>query len=136
MFGGLGDDALYGSTGNDRLNGEQGNDILWGGQNDDLYVWQAGHGLDTINEDKSPSGLSGYGGGYDTIQVGISAANLEILSNPANNNLYITSVADFADGVIDEGVIIENFYLGGDFVVEILITNDGFQVDMSQFLIA
>ena len=50
LAGGNGNDVLSGGIGNDRLIGGRGNDILQGGGNADTFVFQAGHGHDTIRD--------------------------------------------------------------------------------------
>ena len=59
IFAGEGDDELYGGTGSDILMGEEGDDTIdggadddtmWGGSGDDTFVFQAGHGNDTIKD--------------------------------------------------------------------------------------
>jgi Ca2+-binding RTX toxin-like protein len=135
-YGGAGNDAIYDGAGNDLLDGGLGNDTLWGGPGNDTYKHQVGGGIDLINEDKSPSGAIGYGGGSDTLKVGYTNDNLEILMDPDNNNLYITSLTDLADGFMDEGVIIENFFLGGNNVVEYLETSNFVTINLSDYLLA
>ncbi len=46
-----GEDNLYGGMGNDTLIGGQGNDTLEGGVSNDTYIFRAGDGQDTINEE-------------------------------------------------------------------------------------
>ena len=51
LSGGTGNDSLYGNEGKDTLNGGSGDDYLEGGDyGSDTYVFQAGHGKDTIAE--------------------------------------------------------------------------------------
>ena len=51
LNGGNGNDTLYGDSGYDILNGGAGNDILNGGDREkDRYLFQRGHGQDTIND--------------------------------------------------------------------------------------
>ena len=45
-----GDDALYGGAGDDTLDGGTGDDALDGGTGDDTFVFEAGHGNDTIKD--------------------------------------------------------------------------------------
>lgn len=72
---GSGDDWIYGESGNDILSGNEGDDRLWGGEGNDVlaggigddllnggagantYVFRAGDGRDTINDDYT-SGLT------------------------------------------------------------------------------
>jgi hypothetical protein len=48
VFGGDGDDIINGGGGKDVLYGEDGNDWLAGGKNADTFVFESGHGADTI----------------------------------------------------------------------------------------
>ncbi len=59
LYGGEGDDELYGGAGNDWLVGEEGDDTIdggaggdtiFGGSGADTFVFQAGHGDDTIKD--------------------------------------------------------------------------------------
>ncbi|WP_373885763.1 calcium-binding protein, partial [Snodgrassella alvi] len=51
LNGGAGNDTLNGGAGFDILNGGTGNDILNGGNwHKDRYIFQRGHGQDTIND--------------------------------------------------------------------------------------
>ena len=51
LSGGTGNDSLYGNEGKDTLNGGSGDDYMEGGDYDsDTYLFQAGHGKDTIAE--------------------------------------------------------------------------------------
>ncbi|MBI0098529.1 MULTISPECIES: calcium-binding protein [unclassified Snodgrassella] len=51
LNGGNGNDTLWGNSGYDILNGGGGNDILNGGNREkDRYLFQRGHGQDTIND--------------------------------------------------------------------------------------
>ena len=48
LEGGAGSGALMGENGYDTLDGGADNDVLYGGSGDDTFVFQAGHGTDTI----------------------------------------------------------------------------------------
>ena len=50
----------------------------------------------------------------------------------ANNNVYLSSIADASDGQLNDGAIITNFFLGGIYTVEYLYTND-YAVNLSQY---
>ncbi|MEM8633390.1 MAG: M10 family metallopeptidase, partial [Pseudomonadota bacterium] len=50
LNGGTGNDLLEGQRGEDTLNGGTGNDILRGGDHADSFVFEAGHGADTIGD--------------------------------------------------------------------------------------
>ena len=50
MWGGAGDDSLYGGADDDTMSGDAGDDTLDGGAGDDTFVFEAGHGNDTIKD--------------------------------------------------------------------------------------
>ena len=56
LTGGEGTDTLVGGTGADTLTGGEGADILDGGVGGDTYVFESGHGTDTIQGDISGVG--------------------------------------------------------------------------------
>ncbi len=62
--GGAGDDLLMGEEGDDTIDGGADDDTLWGGSGDDTFVFQAGHGNDTIKDFKDVTG-----GENDTIDL-------------------------------------------------------------------
>ncbi|MER0238230.1 calcium-binding protein [Fulvimarina sp. MAC8] len=132
LYGGSGDDNLGGGTGSDTLVGGTGNDLLRGNQGNDNYRYQPGQGMDTISEDQGPAGLGGEGGGTDLLFFNALAADIRIYGN--SSDLLVTTVQDIADGFIDEGVLIEDFHLGGDHVVEILQSAEGYQFDLTVFV--
>jgi hypothetical protein len=50
------------------------------------------------------------------------------------SDLAVTDADDVADGYVDEGVEIKNFYDGGDDVVEQLFTSDNVVYDLTALL--
>lgn len=50
LNGGAGDDRLQAGGGRDTLTGGEGDDLMSGGSNPDTFVFQAGHGADTITD--------------------------------------------------------------------------------------
>jgi len=110
LRGGNGDDYLYGGAGDDNLYGSVGNDNYFGGPGNDHYYHAADTGVDFI-ADKA--------GGTDTIHLtGMAQADMFMLRD--GNDLFILDVNDSTDGVR-----IENFYTGGIYLVENLITSEG-----------
>jgi len=73
LIGGTGNDTLIGGAGDDFISGESGSDVLYGGpctdtlsggaDNVQYYYFKSVGGIDTINDDKSSAGVTGYGGG-------------------------------------------------------------------------
>lgn len=136
LYGGVGDDTLLSGSGNDQLRGEAGNDVLYGGAGNDVYYHGANNGVDTINDDKSEAGMPGYGGGTSDVVyfTNVAMADLALYRPTGSNDLWISSFADFSDGYLDDGVIIEGFYLGGNNVVELLYSGDGYSANLTAFL--
>lgn len=144
LSGGAGNDLLIGDnefsknerenlTGRDVLNGEAGDDTLWGGNGNDLLRGGTGNdvylvrakdtGQDTINDDLSAAGNTGYGGGNDRLQfIDVPGADLMLGRKEGSNDLYVTTKSDAS---FSSGVKIENFYLGGNNLVETIVGNDG-----------
>ena len=60
-----GDDTLLGDDAENILGDANGNDILQGGRGDDIYIFNRGHGQDTIEED-----YLGFNSYYDTVKFG------------------------------------------------------------------
>lgn len=130
LHGGNGDDRIYGGDGADVLWGDAGNDVMWGGDGNDHYVHRTNEGVDIINDDKSATGLTGFGGGDDDIlEVTFDLADLGLYR--IGDDLWVTTTADVADGVMDDGSIIQDFFLGGNNVVEHLYTLDGYDYDLT-----
>lgn len=50
LYGGEGDDWLGGGAGDDTITGGAGDDTMMGWHGDDTFVYEAGHGNDTIND--------------------------------------------------------------------------------------
>lgn len=135
LYGGSGNDSLLSGDGNDHLVGDAGNEVMYGGTGDDIYYHYNGGGTDTINDDKSEAGNTGYGGGNDIIYFGSqNLANLGYAQPTGSNDLWLSTSADLSDGVVNDGVIIQDFFLGGDNVVEWLRSADGYWVDLTQLL--
>lgn len=126
LFGGTGNDSLYGGTGNDSLNGQTGIDYLYGGAGNDTYIHNLNSGNDLINDNQTVTGAVGSGVGLsDTLQFnGVLLKDLHAYTASNNLDLWITSVTDAADGVINDGVLIQNYYLGGDYVIERIAGSD------------
>lgn len=127
LYGGSGNDSLFGESGSDVLRGESGNDRLFGQDGNDFYYFD-GYSIDRINE-----------GVYVTLaprkertldnndRIYFNARTIDIAGKrPAGtNDLFLYTLKDAADGRIDTGIYIENYYSGGHYIVEYLIPRDG-----------
>ena len=105
LNGGGGADYIEGGAGVDRIEGDAGNDILIGGSGSDNYVFNAGHGIDTI---KDTDGQITYNG---TVLSGGNLLNLNEgrVFKDAQDNHYVLNNGRLhivgADGII----LIDNF---------------------------
>lgn len=140
LLGFDGNDVLEGGAGNDFLNGDNidnttdngvnNNDVLYGGTgsddlrggigNDDYVYFKSDGSIDTINEDLSAAGDTGFGGGNDWLFFEDVILN-DVQLFQFGQDLHITDTADTQDGFIDTGVTISSFFDGGDNVVEVLV---------------
>ncbi|MEQ9726991.1 calcium-binding protein [Pseudomonas sp. WHRI 8822A] len=118
LFGGAGNDRLEGGNGNDTLNGGAGNDALVGGRGDDTYVFAAGGGQDVIDN---------VGGGFDTLRFdGITSSQVSSGLMKSGNDLVLK-----VSGGSDQ-VTIKNWFLGGDYVVDVISFASGGQLTAAQ----
>lgn len=127
MFGQAGDDVFFADAGADIMDGGAGNDRLWGGAGNDQYQFN-GQGIDFINDGVTNTGTPRTDAVFDTADrliVSYTSSEIEFYNLPGSNDLLITSSNDTADGLIDNGVVIENYFAGGHYVVELLQTADG-----------
>ena len=97
LVGGAGDDRLVAGHGNDLLSGREGNDWLSGGQGYDLFVFEPGHGRDTIE------GIVNAGDGGDFSVFGQSAPTWsELIAASTNTDAGVRiDLSDFGGGTID-----------------------------------
>jgi Ca2+-binding RTX toxin-like protein len=126
MFGQAGDDQFFGEDGIDVMDGGAGNDRLWGGAGNDRYQFN-GMGFDYVNDGVTPTGAPRTDTVFDTqdrLTVSYATAEVQFFVS-GGDDLLITSSNDTADGIIDNAVIIEDYFQGGHFVIDILQTNDG-----------
>lgn len=134
LIGGSGIDSLQGDSGNDFIHGGSengilyggtGSDTLYGGTGDDSYrSYVSDGGLDIVNDDKSEAGQPGYGGGVDHLWVrDVPLDELWLVQD--GEDLQVTDSTDLADGHADSGILLEDFFLGGNNVIEQLYGADG-----------
>jgi VCBS repeat-containing protein len=101
-----GDDTLYGSGGNDTLIGGAGNDTLVGGAGDDTYVFEAGSGIDTINDYAGEGNTLVFGTGVDPASVTLSLGSLLINTGNGNDAIHIQN---FDPNNVQATPVIESF---------------------------
>jgi len=135
LSGGIGNDSLLGGDGDDDLHGGAGADRLWGGAGDDYYFYSMSDGgdIDTINDDLSPTGSPGAGGGTDALFMD-DVLYADIRFAVIGNDLYVTNAIDELDGDVDFGVKIEDFFSGGNNVIEYIVGSDGYYYDLSSYV--
>lgn len=139
LNGGNGNDWLWGGSadaGQDTLNGGAGNDYLYGGPGNDVYIHNSNSGVDFINDGLSEGGHTGYGGGTDTLWfTGVSTSQLAAYRPADSFDVWISSMADFSDGQLDDGVVIQDFFLHeSNTFIEYISTSDGGPFDLWQWL--
>lgn len=137
MFGQAGIDQFFGDAGTDTLDGGAGDDRLWGGAGNDQYQYN-GQGFDYINDGVTNTETPRTDATYDTDDALIVSYTLDDLGYAQDgNDLLFFSYADFADdSLLSNAVIIQDFFLGGHYVVETLYTSDNYEIDLTQFLVA
>lgn len=131
LDGGSGTDLLYGGSGNDFIFGGAGNDNMLGGAGNDYYVHVAGEGLDVLNDNKSGGGSVGVGGVSDTVYLGFKYADISYPHQAGSNDLLLGTTSDLADGVLTDGVRIEDFYSSAANKIEYVRTSDNYLINIS-----
>ncbi|MEI2387031.1 calcium-binding protein [Breoghania sp. JC706] len=126
MFGQTGDDTFFGDAGADIMDGGAGSDRLWGGAGNDQYQYN-GQGFDYINDGVTNTGSARTDATEDTSDVLIvSYTDADLGYSQVGDDLWFFSWADYSDdSAVDNAVIIEDFFLGGHYVVEYLVTENG-----------
>lgn len=139
LYGGNGHDYIYGGSNDasaDWLDGGAGNDFMSGGRGNDVYIHGLNGGTDIINDGRSEGGMDGWGGGADYIWfTGIKYAELGYMRPPNSKDLWLSSMQDLADGSIQDGVILHNFYArDANTFIEYAQTSDNMVIDLSVLL--
>ena len=143
LYGGLGVDNMHGDAGDDTLDGEEGDDILNGGEGADTYLFQAGHGNDTIGGEVTAQGdaavdsaankiqFEDFNSGEDTISVAREAGTRNLIitfsDNGTESTVKITNY--FATDIASMGGVTTNLtftiYLGMEAGTEATFNADG-----------
>ena len=95
LYGEDGDDILNGGLGEDTLIGGSGNDILNGGDYEkDIYIFQKGHGHDTVNdrgEQKDPNNVIFENASYSQTQFSRTGVDLIIKAYGTEDSVTFTN---------------------------------------------
>ena len=118
LVGNSGKNTLTGLAGDDLLEGKGGVDTLTGGTGNDTYVMARTYGADTVVENDATSG------NLDVVQflTGVTCDQLWFRRPANSNNLEITII-----GTTDK-LVIKDWYLGSQYRVEEIRTQDGSRV--------
>ncbi|MCG8015397.1 MAG: hypothetical protein JAY97_04205 [Candidatus Thiodiazotropha sp. 'RUGA'] len=122
-----GNDRLQGNEGNDRIEGGNdsdslyggaGNDLLIGGRGDDTYIFSTGDGQDRIDN---------RGGGFDTLQFeGIEFSEIASGLMRSGDDLILRVGSSY------DQIALQDFFLGGDFVVDRFVFTTGGEISAEQ----
>ena len=108
-----GNDRLIGNAGNDSLLGGAGNDTLDGGLGADTYYFDLGDGRDVMKD------VSGSRKEVDVLNFGSGIEVKDLWFTRVNNDLQINFLGQ------KDQVTISGWYLGADYQIEIVSTNQG-----------
>ncbi len=110
--------TLSGLAGNDVLEGKGGNDTLTGGVGNDAYLMARAYGSDTVVENDATAGNADFA----RFLTGFAHDQLWF-KRPANSSNLEISIIGTADKLV-----IKDWYLGGQYQVEQIRTDDGSKV--------
>ena len=102
-----------GLAGNDTLDGGLGNDTLAGGVGADTYRFSRGHGVDTVQDNDTTSGVA------DRIEFGAGIVQSDLTFSKSGNHL-VASINGTADQLL-----VQDWYLGTQYRVEEFRFTDG-----------
>ena len=107
-----------------------------GESGNDQYQY-AGFGNQVINEGVTPAGVARNNAFYDTDILFITnsswtGSQIQLMQDV--NDLVLATAVDVADGLLENSVTIQNFYLGGHYTVERLWYGAGQEFDLTILL--
>ena len=141
LYGGAGNDDLDGGTGDDLLDGGFGNDALSGGSGDDEFF--GGAGDDTLSGGAGDDVLSGgaghdeflfSGGGGTDVILDFEDGDLVRIAKNINGS-DITSAAQVADHVSDDGGHAVVDFGHGDTLTLVGVSAEDVQADPSKYFL-
>ncbi|WP_263854108.1 cadherin domain-containing protein [Sphingomonas parva] len=136
LVGGAGNDELGGDGGDNQLEGGAGNDLLLGNGGSDTYVWNAGHGADTIYDAVfAHSGTAitydtGSDGGDDVLELGSAISLTDLVLVWSGNDLYLRHGGSTTQQIRLQGQALANSR------IETLQLADGQAVSLASVLVA
>jgi Ca2+-binding RTX toxin-like protein len=113
LIGNGGSNTLTGLAGNDTLDGGLGNDTLVGSAGADTYRFSRGHGVDTVQDNDTTSGVT------DLIEFGSGLVQSDLTFSKSGNHL-VASINGTADQLL-----VQDWYLGAQYRVEEFRFTDG-----------
>ncbi len=113
VIGNSASNVLTGAAGNDTLDGGAGADTLIGGTGADLYAFDAGHGIDTIQENDATLGVK------DAVQFLGTIKQADVQFKQVGSNLEVLLTASL------DKLVMQNWYLGSQYHVEEFRFSDG-----------
>ncbi len=111
LVGNAGSNTLTGDAGADVLHGAGGDDSLRGGMGNDTYLFNRGHGQDTIIDTDTTAGNT------DTVVFDVSP--LELVFSRASKNLVMSLHGS------SDGATVSSWYNGNRYQAEVIQVADG-----------
>lgn len=101
LIGGTGDDTLVGGNNNDVLTGGAGNDLLRGNRHADTFVFQDGHGNDTIGDFSTRgtaevidlSGVTALGDFADVLAASADTADGLLIDTGGGDSILLNNIS-------------------------------------------
>lgn len=116
LKGGKGDDTVLGGAGDDTLRGGKGKDTLQGGLGNDTYLFNRGHGQDTISENDTTPGNT------DTAAFASGINPIDLVLSRQAKDLHLA-----IHGSTDQ-MTVQNWYKGSANQIEVIQAGDGSQL--------
>jgi Ca2+-binding RTX toxin-like protein len=103
LIGDFRENTLTAGAGNDYLYGDEGNDVLDGGAGNDRYVFDAGHGQDTLTDTQGTNSID--------LGAGIDPTRVRVVSLPGGEKLLQTANQEWVK--LSAGTVIDSVLVGG-----------------------
>ncbi|MCP4996882.1 MAG: hypothetical protein GY934_24365, partial [Gammaproteobacteria bacterium] len=130
LAGGKGNDIIKGEAGDDTLTGGEGDDTLNGGEGSDTYHYQAGDGIDTIENYDASTGrhdVLSFDATIDKADIIVRQEESDLVlywqtnkivtvSGHFNSNNHVINAITFADGTVYDQTTLDQLILGASAV--------------------